>query len=40
MAKIIKTKFGAWANPENIAIGNVSSVKKSGAFYIFTIIFV
>ena len=37
MAKIIKTKFGAWANPENIAIGNVSSVKKSGAFYIFTI---
>ena len=37
MTKIIKTNFGVWANPENIALGSVSSVKKSGAFYNFTI---
>jgi hypothetical protein len=37
MTKIIKSKLGVWANPENIALGNVSSVKKSGAFYTFTI---
>ncbi len=37
MTNIIKIKTGAWANPKNIAIGSVSSVKKVGAFYIFTI---
>ena len=37
MSKIIKTKFGAWANPENIALGSVSSIIKSGAFYTFKI---
>ena len=37
MTNIIKSKTGAWANPKNIATGNVSSVKKVGAFYIFTI---
>jgi len=37
MTNIIKIKTGAWANPKNIDTGNVSSVKKVGAFYIFTI---
>ncbi len=37
MTNIIKIKTGAWANPKNIATGNVSSVKKVGAFYVFTI---
>ena len=37
MTNIIKIKTGAWANPKNIAEGNVSTVKKVGAFYIFTI---
>ena len=37
MTNIIKIKTGAWANPKNIAEGNVSSIKKVGAFYIFTI---
>ena len=37
MTNVIKTKTGAWANPKNIATGNVSSVKKVGAFYNFTI---
>ncbi|MBJ86504.1 MAG: hypothetical protein CMJ11_07985 [Pelagibacterales bacterium] len=37
MTNIIKMKTGAWANPKIIAKGNVSSVKKMGAFYVFTI---
>mgnify|MGYP001287105263 CR=1 FL=1 len=37
MTNIIKMKTGAWANPKIIATGNVSSVKKMGAFYVFTI---
>ena len=37
MTNIIKITTGAWATPKNIAEGNVSSVKKVGAFYIFTI---
>ena len=37
MTNVIKTKTGAWSNPKNITTGNVSSIKKVGAFYNFTI---
>lgn len=37
MINVIKTKTGVWSNPKNIATGNVSSIKKVGAFYNFTI---
>ena len=37
MTKIIETKFGTLVNPSKIAAGSASSVKKSGAFYSFSI---
>lgn len=36
MSKVIKTSFGTWANPKNIALGSVSPVQKIGAFYCFS----
>ena len=37
MAKIIETNFGTQVNPSKIASGSASSIKKSGAFYNFSI---
>ena len=37
MTNIIETKFGTLVNPSKIAAGSASSVKKSGAFYSFSI---
>ena len=37
MTHIIETKFGTLVNPSKIAAGSASSVKKSGAFYSFSI---
>ena len=37
MTNIIETKFGTLVNPGKIAAGSASSVKKSGAFYSFSI---
>ncbi len=37
MTNIIETKFGTLVNPSKIAAGSATSVKKSGAFYSFSI---
>ena len=37
MASIIETNFGTLVNPSKIASGSASSIKKSGAFYNFSI---
>ena len=37
MTNIVETKFGTLVNPSKIAAGSASSVKKSGAFYSFSI---
>ena len=37
MANIIETKFGTLVNTRKIAYGSASSIKKSGAFYNFSI---
>lgn len=37
MTNIIETKFGTLVNPSKIAAGSASNVKKSGAFYSFSI---
>jgi hypothetical protein len=37
MANIIETKFGTLVNTKKIASGSASSIKKSGAFYNFSI---
>ena len=37
MTNIIETKFGTLVNPSKIAAGSASGVKKSGAFYSFSI---
>ena len=37
MANIIETNFGTLVNPSKIASGSASSIKKSGAFYNFSI---
>ena len=37
MANIIETKFGTLVNTSKIASGSASSIKKSGAFYNFSI---
>ena len=37
MANIIDTNFGTLVNPSKIASGSASSIKKSGAFYNFSI---
>ena len=37
MTNIIETKFGTLVNTSKIAAGSASSVKKSGAFYSFSI---
>ena len=37
MTNIIETKFGALVSPNKIASGSASTIKKSGAFYNFSI---
>ena len=37
MTNIIETKFGTLVNTSKIAAGSASSIKKSGAFYSFSI---
>ena len=37
MSNIIETKFGTLVNTSKIASGSASSIKKSGAFYNFSI---
>ena len=37
MTNIIETKFGSLVNTKRIAAGSVSTIKKSGAFYNFSI---
>jgi hypothetical protein len=37
MTNIIETKFGTLVNTSKIASGSASSIKKSGAFYNFSI---
>ena len=37
MTNIIETKFGTLVNTSKIASGSVSPIKKSGAFYNFSI---
>ena len=37
MANIIETKFGTLLNTSKIASGSASNIKKSGAFYNFSI---
>ena len=37
MAKIIETKFGTLVSPSKMASGSASTIKKSGAFYNFSI---
>ena len=37
MSNIIETKFGTLVNTSKIAAGSASSIKKSGAFYNFSI---
>ena len=37
MTNIIETKFGTLVNTKRIAAGSASSIKKSGAFYNFSI---
>ena len=37
MSNIIETKFGTLLNTSKIAAGSASSIKKSGAFYNFSI---
>jgi len=37
MTNIIETKFGTLVNTKNVAAGSASSIKKSGAFYNFSI---
>ena len=37
MTNIIETKLGALVSPNKIASGSASSIKKSGAFYNFSI---
>jgi hypothetical protein len=37
LANIIETKFGTLVNTSKIASGSASSIKKSGAFYNFSI---
>jgi|TARA_B110000503_G_scaffold43009_1_gene70367 hypothetical protein len=37
MTNIIETKFGTLVSPNKIAYGSASSIKKSGAFYNFSI---
>jgi hypothetical protein len=37
MAKIIETEFGTRINPANVAAGSASSIKKAGAFYVFSL---
>lgn len=37
MTNIIETKFGTLVNTNKIALGSASSIKKNGAFYIFSI---
>ena len=37
MAQIVETEFGTRINPANIAAGSASSIKKSGAFYVFSL---
>ena len=37
MSNIIETKFGTLVNTNKIAAGSASSIKKNGAFYIFSI---
>ena len=37
MTNIIETKFGTLVNTSKIAAGSASSIKKSGAFYNFSI---
>ena len=37
MTNIIETMFATLVNPSKIAAGSASSVKKSGAFYSFSI---
>jgi len=37
MTNIIETNFGTLVNPSKIASGSASSIKKSGAFYNFSI---
>jgi hypothetical protein len=37
MANIIETNFGTLVSPSKMASGSVSTIKKSGAFYNFSI---
>ena len=37
MTNIIETKFGTLVNTSKIAAGSASSIKKTGAFYNFSI---
>ena len=37
MTNIIETKFGTLVNTSKVASGSASSIKKSGAFYNFSI---
>ena len=37
MSNIIETKFGTLVNTSKVAAGSASSIKKSGAFYNFSI---
>jgi hypothetical protein len=37
MTNIIETKFGTLVNTKKVAAGSASSIKKSGAFYSFSI---
>ena len=37
MANIIETKFRTLVNTSKIAVGSVSSIKRTGAFYNFSI---
>jgi len=37
MTNIIETKFGTLVSPSKMASGSVSTIKKSGAFYNFSI---
>lgn len=37
MTNIIETKFGTLVSPSKIASGSASTIKKSGAFYNFSI---
>ena len=37
MAKIIESHFGTLMDPQKIALGAASTVRKQGAFYIFNL---